>query len=457
MFTSYFASHAEDITTLLSKIVAIPSVATLEPNVLPDQNHTLRALKTVLAEAERLGLTTENVEDTVGIVSIGPSPAKLGILCHVDVVPAGSGWQTDPFTLTERDGRLYGRGTADDKGPAIAALYALKAIKDAHIPLEHGICLLLGTAEEIGMADLEIYRRHRDFPPCVFTVDAPEALVNAEKGRIGGQFSVPLPTGVSLTGGTVINAVPQEAEARLNGLSVSADAVRKAARQLPSDCRFDVIEENDTLRIRTFGKAAHAAFPEEGHNAVAALIALLSTLPDPAFDGMRALARCFPERVLNGAGVGLDYRDERTGELTLVLSTLQTADQMLCGQIDIRFPFGKSGAELIARLEKALCDAGAVQTTFNAVEPHYVDPASPFVQALLQSYRQVTGQDARPLCIGGLTYVHGIENGVAFGMKNWSEPYRAHQANEFITKQDLLTSAELIATAAVALCGKSSC
>ena len=86
------------------------------------------ALNFILKRAEDFGLTGERTTDKSGHITLGDSGKLCGVLTHLDVVPAGNSWSVPPYALTEKDGRLYGRGIADDKGAALVTLYCLKAI-----------------------------------------------------------------------------------------------------------------------------------------------------------------------------------------------------------------------------------------------------------------------------------------------------------------------------------------
>ena len=97
------------------------------------------------------------------------------------VVPAGSGWTSDPFTLTRKDGRLIGRGVLDDKGPAISSLYALRAIKEAGIPLKRRVRIFLGCDEERGWACVNRYKQTEPNPTLAFTPDGSYPVINSEK------------------------------------------------------------------------------------------------------------------------------------------------------------------------------------------------------------------------------------------------------------------------------------
>ena len=100
-----------------------------------------------------------------------------------------SNWKSDPFTAEIRDGRIYGRGAIDDKGPAVAVLYALRAIRESGIPLRKNVRFLLGCNEENGSTDLEYYMARHAMPPQVFTPDGSYPIIHLEKGMLRLQFT----------------------------------------------------------------------------------------------------------------------------------------------------------------------------------------------------------------------------------------------------------------------------
>ncbi|MDG1483794.1 MAG: acetylornithine deacetylase [Myxococcota bacterium] len=130
---------------LLSRLVAQPTVS----------NRPLTELAAMLARrAEDAGMTVERFETEPGkvnvVASVGPRGTDGLVLSgHMDVVPvAGQGWRTDPFQLTEADGRLYGRGTCDMKGFLAAVTDALPALPLSKLSRE--LVLIWTHDEEVG-------------------------------------------------------------------------------------------------------------------------------------------------------------------------------------------------------------------------------------------------------------------------------------------------------------------
>ena len=221
--TEFIYSHREELVNVVRELVEISSVKGASEDGAPFGAEPKRALDKMLEISAKHGFETGCHDNVMGTADYCPAgDIRLGILCHLDVVPAEPlNWTYPPFQLTRHDGKLFGRGVIDDKGPCAAALYALYAVKELGIPLKSGVRLLFGTDEENGSSDLEIYRRKHALPPMVFTPDGSFPVINIEKGMIrcgiAGEYSGG--SVVSFTGGSIPNAVPDKAEAVLRGIS----------------------------------------------------------------------------------------------------------------------------------------------------------------------------------------------------------------------------------------------
>ena len=412
----YLESHIDDMTALLRELVAVPSVQGDAEEGFPFGREPARALEIMLRECRKAGFDVENVENYAGSADINSLEAQLAVLTHLDVVPAGDGWSSPPFELTQVGDKLVGRGTIDDKGPAVAAFFAAKAVKELGIPLKKGVRLIFGTNEENGSADLAYYRSKRTLPPMVFTPDGEYPVINAEKGMLRVYFSAKY-SGIPVRGGTVINAVP-------------------------AVCSDDADDY--------FGRSAHASTPEKGENAITKFLDIQGNL----YPLLNNLSELFPHGEFNGRSCGLGFRDDISGDMTCVLSMLNARDGRLCGGIDIRFPLDRTKAEISGIICEKLRSAGFEIDSCEGVEPHCTDENSTFVQALLKTYERVTGKNGRCIAIGGGTYVHEIEGGVAFGAEFPGEDGHMHSPDEFITVGNLLKNAEIMAEAIAEICGQ---
>lgn len=412
----YLESHKEEMISFLAELVAVRSVQN-EPNgKYPFGKKPAKALEKMLNKCSECGFITENIDWYAGSADFNNTEPSLAILTHLDVVPEGSGWSSDPYVLKRSEGRLIGRGTCDDKGPAAAALFALKAVRELDIPLKKGVRLIFGTNEENGSADLAYYRTKRKLPPMVFTPDGEYPVINGEKGMLRVYFSADY-DGFSVNGGEVINAVPQMCS----------------------------VGDGECCATIYSGKSAHASTPEKGENAVTLALSQESR----GSKLLCGLAELFPHNEFDGKAV---FGDISEG-ITCVLSLLNTVENSLHGGIDIRFPLDRTKAEI----SKIICDklesAGFKIDSCEGTEPHYTDENSEFVQSLLRVYERVTGDKGRCITIGGGTYVHEIDGGVAFGAEFPGEDGNMHGADEFITEENLLKNAEIMAEAIIEICG----
>jgi len=215
MFGERILKDWDHIEQDLATLVAIPSVKGEEQLGKPFGEESARALEFVLQRARELGLSAENTGNYAGHASWGSGAEYDAVLTHVDVVPAGSGWKTDPFTLTAQDGLWYGRGITDDKGSAIVALYCLKALKDAGVTGKREMRVIFGAGEEHGMEDLERYFAAHPLPRAAFTPDSDYAVCNREKGILQVEFSSPKIARLAISGGDAVNAVVGKASASL--------------------------------------------------------------------------------------------------------------------------------------------------------------------------------------------------------------------------------------------------
>lgn len=449
----YIDSMREEMTKTLGELILHPSFRQEPEEGAPYGRPARECLDSALEICEKLGFKTENVGNRAGVASFTDGEPLLGILAHLDVVPAGDGWTLDPYKATIRDGKLYGRGAMDDKGPAVSVIYAMKALKDLGVPLKHGFELILGTDEECGSSDIGYFREHRKMPKWLFTPDASYPLINIEKGHIGSRFTATCESEklISLHGGKTINAVPAAACAVVQ--SISESEILKSIEAADCTVEFSLTEEGGKIKIDARGVSAHASTPDVGDNALTALIKLLSLLPldEPAKTLLSGLAREFPYKETDGSSAGIAANDDISGSLTLVLSILDYEKNMFSGAIDIRFPVCETSESVCKKLDAALKRAG-FDARSNGSEPHCVPSDSPFVRTLIGAYESVTGKKGECIAIGGGTYVHGITGGVAFGCEIEGEDNRIHGADEFIRVDALIENAKIFAEAIVRVC-----
>ena len=421
----------------------------------------------VVAAAEGLmkqyGLQTTNYDNYVVTGDFGTQEKALDILAHLDVVPVTEDWTvTEPFQPKVVDGRIYGRGTADDKGPAIAALYALRAIRELGLPMKKSVRLILGSDEECGSGDLEYYYAKEQEAPYTFTPDADFPLINIEKGSFKGEFSADFPAEdakayvVSFTSGDKVNVVP--ARATLVVAGVEAAVVEEAAARVTAQTNVAFITESQadgTVKVSAKGVAAHASTPAEGKNALTATLRLITALPLDATKGLTALLgleALFPYEDTCGKQAGIDRENEESGALTLCFSIMDYTPEHLHAIFDARLPIGCTKENTSYPVKEALAQYGITLDNDELREPHCVPGDSWIVQTLLGSYERYFGKKGKALSTGGGTYVHELERGVAFGCMVPEVDNHMHGDDEFMEIEMLLRSAKIFADAILKIC-----
>lgn len=402
----------------IASLVAIDSVedpSTAAPGK-PWGDGPAEALKEAMRIARRLGFETHNLDGAIGYAELPGEKADepLATIAHVDVVPGGDGWDTDPFDLQQRDGYLVGRGVLDDKGPWVLSLYAAEFFRRQGAPLRHPIHVIAGANEETGMGDVETYLTQVGEPWFLFTPDADFPVGHGEKGTFTSVFSTSDIAGaplLALTGGTVRNAVPRKAEALL---SVAPESL--AGLEIP-DC-IEVLpgDEPGTTRVVATGIGGHAAMPEGTVNAIGLLADFLweNHLYGPHQERFLAFERLLCSDT-TGEHLDIACEDERLGALTTCAGVVRTEDGRFTQTVDIRYPEETTAEHLHAKLFRAAELHGCTMARPEVQEPYYQDADSPFVEALLGAYGDATGEAAEPYTMGGGTYARHFANGLSFG------------------------------------------
>lgn len=444
-------NYYNEMEQFLKELISIPSVMGKPKANMPYGENSAKVLDVFLKKVAELGFKTGNIDNYAGTIDIGEGKPELGILCHLDVVDAGNGWSYPPFELTKADGRLYGRGTTDDKGPAVSVLYGLKAAEETGL-IKKPIRFIVGCNEENGSDDLEYYCKKEYLPKKLYTPDGQYPVINIEKGMIRGKFSKKLSENISqkrilrIHGGDTVNAVPSEAFAEICGFSED---------EINTENDFLYEKLKDSIKIISKGAAAHASTPEGGKNALTKLIYRLSKLNfnSEISSVLKSISEIFPYGETNGEHAGVYCSDSKSGSLTLVLSVLEFDGNFLEGIFDIRFPVCCKSEEINGKIEKTLHSHGFEYKCILASEPHYVDEKSDFVQSLLRVYENLTGEKGKCIAIGGGTYVHNTAGGVAFGAELPGKEYNIHCADEYTVPEEMILNAEMTANAAIEICG----
>ncbi len=458
---AWFEAHSGELLEDVRRLIAVRSVREAPAPGMPYGPGPAAALEVAMGMLSAKGFSPFNFENRVVTADLNAHAPVLGILAHLDTVGVGDGWSSDPLEAAVRDGRLYGRGASDDKGPAVAALYALAAAKALAPELAKGCRLILGSAEETGHDDLSHYRKAHDMPPNVFTPDADYPVVNAEKGRYVPDFSAvwpesgALPRVLSLRGGATANAVPDRAEAVVEGLPVGRVSEYCAEFSKETLAVLEAEALDGAVKIISDGKAAHAAEAHEGINAQTALLSMLAALPladSEALSCIRKLSGFFPHGDTSGEALGIAMSDEVSGPLTLNFGVLDVGPAGLTANFDCRTPKCATPETLDAVVARRLNEAGFKINKLTKTPFHYTSADTDFVRTLLKVYEEYTGQKGECLPMGGQTYVHDINGGVAFGCVFPGVDTRMHGADEFIPVDDLILSAKMFTQVILDMC-----
>ena len=409
-----------------------------------------QALELILKKGEALGFETRNYDGYAGHIQYGHDGAQVGILAHVDVVPAIGEWVTPPYDAEILGDKLYGRGSVDDKGPLVACLYAMKAIKECGLPIKNHARLILGTDEETLARGIYYYLDREDPPAFGFSPDAEFPIIHAEKGTIRFLYHLPRTDAdiLGLQAGSRLNVVPDQATARL--AHTSAAAVSSLAEGLHTKAEFTVFDEGEVTVVQVKGVASHASYPAEGVNAITALLLLLKSLyPQPDTAIKKALAELSEllKEETDGQSLGIACTDEVSGALTLNTAILCVGGGDNQIKFDIRYPVTHDGKELLAKLEAAGKVIGGKYELIQHKPPLYVEKDRPFIKALQKAYQESTGQEPVCISIGGGTYCRYVKNTVSFGPVFPGQKELAHQTNEFIALDDLRKIAKIYAQA----------
>ena len=440
----------EDILKGIQESVQIDSVRGESLPDAPFGEGPKKALEHAIALAESMGLRTKNVDNYAGWAEYGEGDEMIAVLGHLDVVPIGEGWDYPAFSGAIVDGKMYGRGVLDDKGPTIGALYALKVIKDSGIQLDRRIRVIFGTDEECGSSCMEHYKEAgEEIPVMGFTPDAEYPLIFCEKGMTGVLVGKKNPVNgekkvLKLEGGTAANVVTPNCVLQVEG-NLTIESVEGVT----------VNQEEGITSVYAEGKSAHGSTPELGENAA---IKLLNAVNDNNFGGDFEKLKAFLLKEIgtetNGKKLGIYYYDEETGETTLNVGVVKYNEEEVSVTLDIRYPKNGIPEEVEKTVKETAEKYGLEVLRCSSEKVLYVPKDSELVEKLMKVYKENTGRDDQPLAIGGGTYAKMFPNMVAFGATFPDQEANIHQPNEWVTIENLMKSIEITAEAMVSLATK---
>ena len=441
-------SYRAAFTEMLQGWIRIPSVkGEAEPGA-PFGREVRNMLDRAMEDARSLGFAVRDFDGYACDITLGEAEEKIAVLGHLDVVPVGDGWTKPPFEAVIENGRMYGRGTNDDKGPSLAALFAMKAIQEAGIPLKKSIRMILGCDEESGWEDMEYYGAHERIPDVGFSPDASFPLINTEKGMLVLALRAPAAeTGLKIlemNTGNRVNVIPGECRALVEGGTETAEKAKAYAEKTGLPYTAEVTDRG--VLITATGIPGHSAYPEGRRNAIGMMLLMLNELG--AAGPIATLAEAVGLES-DGKSLGCACRDEVSRGLTCNMGILRLEDGMWFGTLDMRCPVTADQEKL---RNAAVAHLPGIDTeTMSMKPPHHVPADSELVSSLLAAYEEETGLEGKPMSTGGGTYAKVLKQGVAFGALFPDEEDLAHQADEYENIDRLMLAMKIFANALLRL------
>ncbi len=431
----FIENNLENMKADLGKLVAINSVYGEDEKPFGSANR--KVLETALGLMKEKGLLEHNVDYYCGYGETGTGDKLIGILAHLDIVPAGDGWESDPFTLTEKDGFLFGRGVSDDKGAAVASMYALKYLIDEKYPFKKRVRLILGCNEETGSRCIAHYVEKCGQIDYGFTPDGDFPGIYAEKGMVSALIEARNSKIIEIYGGDVSNAVCKKCTAIVP--QNSFDENRFASFMDEHQIRFD-LNKNENIEITVHGKSAHASRPDEGINA---FHYLMEGLYAAGFDD--SFTNWFHKNFalsLHGELLGYETLKDDITDTSINLGVISTKDHVINVTLDMRFPVKTNSEKVTALL--AVNDENNKIIIRNTIEPLFFDQNTPMIKALKKAYVDLTGDDQTQMAaIGGGTYAKAINNCIAWGCEFQGESNNIHDVNERLNIDSFKKQVEL--------------
>ena len=468
-------TYMDEMKEVLGEMVSYKSlvteeVTTADGEVLPFGQEVHDSLMHSLNKGSELGFNVYNDDNYAGYIEYAASETKpaddyFGIVGHLDVVPVDAGWDSEPFEMVEKDGYLFGRGTADDKGPVVACLYALKAFKEEGMVPKMPVRVVLGLDEESGERSMAHFTEHVGHPVMGFTPDAEFPLVNGELGilvfDLAQKFSSkPGKDELRLTkleAGTAHNAVPGNARAVIAGDKSDFDEISEKVKAYSERTGYNVTakKQGSSLVVEAAGTAAHGAHPELGLNAISIMFDFLGEVGF-ANEELNDFIAFYNEKIgfnLHGENIGCGFEDEPSGKLIFNVGVSNINEEIASVTINIRYPVTFTDEQVLGGIQEKLEGTSLGIVLKQHLTPIYKPLDDPMVEKLMWAYRDETGDaNAMPMVIGGGTYAKMVNNILAYGALFPGEEDTMHQANERFSLESFRKMTRIYAKAIYALC-----
>lgn len=463
----YFEKEKEKIIRDLVELIKIESICDYKDydDEFPYGEKVAKVIDVFLQLANQYGFRGENIKNKIGYIDFDDNKTKLDILTHLDVVPADDNWTiTLPFEPILKNNRIYGRGAADDKGAAIACLYAMKAVKDLNIDISKNVRLIFGGAEETGNRDdLNTFYNYKKQAEIVIAADAHFPIINLEKGKLSGCFRRKIDYKesdkeiiLSLSSGIREGMVPDYAECILKEIDRAVIDILIGEKEKSLGIIFEAEElEGFQIKVKAIGKGMHIGRINEANNALTGMLDFVSSLPikeDEGLNNLRLLNEIFPHGDCYGVKAGINLYDDISGHLYIAPTILKYTENILEIKFSANLPICATEDNTLAVMRGLANKNGFEFVDYKYMAPHYVSEENYLVKYLMSCYEKYTGKEAYTQLISGSTYVHFIEGGVAFGCMMPGVDYKIHQADEFMDIDDLITSAKIYTQVIIDLC-----
>lgn len=455
-FNSRIDEMRDDLIKSTQEIVRIKSIEEEPKPGMPFGEGVAKALDCALEISDKLGFKTVNMDGYVGYAEYGEGEDYVAVLGHLDVVPEGDGWIYPPYGAEIHDGKMYSRGTMDDKAPIMAALYGLKAIKDSGVKLSKRVRVIFGTNEETGSAEIHYYNEREKPPVTGFTPDGEYPIIYAEKGFTS--FDVVKDINVKQSGDIIVkyikggqrtNIVPDYCEAGIEAKNTGA--IVEAAEKFAKTSGYKVSAEvkDGIVVVKSIGVSAHGSVPQLGKNGIMQLVAFLDTLElsKSDADDVIAFLNKYVGMEAYGESFGVGLEDDISGKLSFNLGVLNMDEEKVVIGLNLRYPVKYKFDDMMNPFKARIAEIGARVENLDHQEPLYFPEDHQLIKTLQEVYTKYTGQEATLLAIGGATYAKEMPNIVAFGPIFPGQPDLDHQANEYIEIEELILNAKIYADA----------
>ena len=417
----WIENHRDEFLDELRRLIRIPSVSREEdaqPGA-PFGPECLRVLNEIMDRGRYYGFESENHDGYAASVYMGDPVNSIGMIAHLDVVPVGEGWVYPPFDTTylPEHEAVIGRGVCDNKGAAVMGLFAMRMLREMNWQLKHGIRLLCGSSEEIGMQDLQyMVDKGIPFPKLSLVPDAGFPANYAQKGSVDAELDIDCKGNLlRLDAGSVRNVIPDYAECTV---AVDYADASKALKQLDEELKQKISMEacDGGVLITARGRSGHAAFPDGGVNAISLLVSALkkmAILEGSCANAINAVAELTQDAY--GISEGVAYEDEASGKLTLVYGVVHLKEGVLTLSADSRYSVTLQKDDISRRMQEGWKRLGFQIAHFDATEPFYMPKTDKRVIALQELHKEVTGIDTEPYSMGGGTYSRIAPNAITYG------------------------------------------